>query len=219
MRTIVVASAKGGVGKTTIAATLAVEASRRGQRVAIADLDPLQCLARWHDSRRRLNDVTPVALVQDVSTGEQAVRSARRRGDIDWLIIDTAPGPAGRVQSAFKIADVVVIPVRPSPLDVQCLDAVLDLAEIAEVRHVVVLNGATSGSPLVRGARAYLDGRSIDAWERELPGDETFAVAMIDGHTGPELEEGSEAAGAVAALWEQVERAATDKPVAQRRSS
>jgi chromosome partitioning protein len=217
MRTIVVASAKGGVGKTTIVAALAVEAARRGQRVAIADLDPLQCLARWHDSRRRLSDAAPIALIEDASTGEQAGRIARRRGDIDWLIIDTAPGPAGRAQSAFKIADLVVVPVRPSPLDVQCLDAVLELADIAEVRHVVVLNGVAVGSPLIPGARAYLDGRSIDAWEQELPGDDAFAVAMIDGQTVTELEEGSNAAQAIAALWAHVERA-TETSIARRRS-
>lgn len=218
MRTIVVASAKGGVGKTTIAAAIAVEAARHGQRVAIADLDPLQCLARWHDSRRGLHGVVSIALVEDVASGEQAVRVARHRGDIDCLIIDTAPGPAGRAQSAFKIADLVIIPVRPSPLDVQCLDAVLALAEIAKAQHLVVLNGAAVGSPLIPGARAYLDGRSIAAWERELPGDDAFAVAMIDGHTVTELEEGSDSSRAIAALWAHVERTATENPIARRRS-
>mgnify|MGYP002382121339 CR=1 FL=1 len=218
MRTIVVASAKGGVGKTTIAAALAIEAARRGQRVAVADLDPLQCLARWHDSRRGLHDVVSIALVEDVASGEQAVRVARHRGDIDWLIIDTAPGPAGRAQSAFKIADLVVIPVRPSPLDVQCLDAVLELADIADAQHLVVLNGAAVGSPLIPGARAYLDGRSIAAWERELPGDDAFAVAMLDGHTVTELEKGSEAAQAIAALWTHVERTVSEKRIARRSS-
>lgn len=204
MKTIVVASAKGGVGKTTIAAGLAAEGARRGQRTAIVDLDPLQCLARWHDSRKRVPDVSAVALIDSVSTGEQAVRVARRRADVDWLIIDTSPGPAGRVQTLMKVADVLVIPVRPSPVDVQCLDAMLDLATTSDTPHVVVLNGVSRGSQLLEGARGYLSARSIRTWDDQISADDALAIAMIDGHTGAEHDPSGRTACEFASLWDEV---------------
>ena len=91
MRVIVVGSAKGGVGKTTITANLAVEAERQGMSVAIADLDPIRSLSNWHRLRRSQNQGASPCLIDDVETPYEAMEKAAEQG-ADWLLIDTPPG-------------------------------------------------------------------------------------------------------------------------------
>lgn len=130
MKTIVLATQKGGSGKSTGSRSLAVEASRRGLRVAMLDLDPQGSLTKWW-GRRTADDLQ---LVQGIETADQiaaAIKALASQG-FDILIIDT-PGKRDAVtRVALESADLVLVPVHPSQDD---LDAVgPTVAEIREAK-------------------------------------------------------------------------------------
>ena len=205
MHVVVVGSAKGGVGKSTLAAALAVEAERQGNRVAVVDFDTLQCLARWHDQRVIETGSAHPLLIDGKTSPAKAMAHAAKL-DCDWLIIDTAPASLARLQLALKLADLCLVPVRPSPLDVQCMDATLELCGASARQTLVVLNGVIHGSQMTKGARDYLRTRGFNVWDQEITGNEVHARAMLAGRTASEFEPDSSAAREIKALWTSVEQ-------------
>ena len=107
---------KGGVGKTTLALHLAGELARRGRRVTLIDADPQGSALDW--SQQRSREGLPrlfgvVGLARD-TLHREAPELAR---DVDYVVIDGPPRVAGLMRSALLAADLVLMPVQPSPLD------------------------------------------------------------------------------------------------------
>ena len=111
MKTIVIASQKGGSGKTMLAAHLAVEAERAGDTAWLIDTDRQATLSLWHERRKadtpqRLD--VPFARIAD----GLATLAAK---DAAYCFIDTAPTISDQNTALLDLADLVLIPVRPSP--------------------------------------------------------------------------------------------------------
>ena len=113
MKTIVLANRKGGAGKTTLSAHLAVEASGRGARSALTDIDPEGDLAEWWNLR---SDEQPL-FVQASAAGLRQVCKEIRNSGIDFLFVDTPPHDADSVKAVAGLADLVIVPAQPSPHD------------------------------------------------------------------------------------------------------
>ncbi|NOU08227.1 MAG: ParA family protein, partial [Hyphomicrobiaceae bacterium] len=143
MRTLVVASAKGGVGKTTLATALAVEAAKT-KRVAVIDLDPQQSAARFLD----LRDMANPRLVTHVADLAEALDLLVDDG-VDLVAIDTAPASLSNLVPAVAAADLVLVPVRPSPLDVEASDVMVELLRKSGRPFAFFINGASPCSVLV----------------------------------------------------------------------
>src|SRR5262249_40324714 len=115
MKVITVASGKGGSLKTSVSALLAVRATAESLGVAMFDLNADQGnLAQWWTTRRE--PMNPRLLtVEKIGRDVDVLRSESR---YDWLIIDTPPLDIDIIETAIVKADAVVVPVRPSMLDI-----------------------------------------------------------------------------------------------------
>jgi chromosome partitioning protein len=204
MQVLVVASRKGGSGKTTLAGCLAVEAERAGSGpVAILDADPMAGLGAWWHARQA---ATPImALVHDL---DASLTTLRQQG-CALAIIDTAPSGNESVADAIAKADLVIIPVQPSPHDLRAVGATVEMAEAAEKKLCFILNRVKPRTRLA--TQAILALSQHGPVSQILIHDRTdYAAAMTDGLTAPEIDPEGKAAGEIAGLWTYVsERLAT----------
>ena len=114
MKTILVASSKGGVGKTTIATQLAAQAAIEGLNTVLVDADPQGSSTRWAERRADLpSAVLPV-------DGTRKAWQKRVPEDAQRVVIDAPAGAmTGELEPYLDIADAVVVPVPPSALDIE----------------------------------------------------------------------------------------------------
>ncbi len=114
MRTIAFINQKGGTGKSTLAACLAVAAKDAGERVFLIDMDPQKSLIKW-GYRRESKDL-PVEAVSPAKL--ESVLAALDRGHVGLVIIDTPAGDSPAAEAAMACADLCVIPARPTIFDI-----------------------------------------------------------------------------------------------------
>ena len=160
MQVIVLATQKGGSGKSTIARSIAAELAGRG-RVALLDIDPQGSLTKWWQ-RRETDDLQLITGLTCADQISKAVETLRGQG-FDWLIIDTPGARDEATRIALRSADLVLVPVHPSQDD---LDAVGPT--VAEIRDA----GANFIFVLSRTTRARIvdeTGRLLAAHGRVAP--------------------------------------------------
>ena len=127
MQTIILAARKGGPGKTTLAAHLAIQAERDGAGpVMLVDLDPQQTLTAWWKDRQA---ETPILSEVPITRFRDELASVR---DKPGLIIVDTPGFEADLLTLITAADFVVIPVQPSPNDLRGIATTVDLAKRAQ---------------------------------------------------------------------------------------
>ncbi len=141
-RVMTVAQQKGGSGKTTLAANLAVAWSLDGRHsVAVLDVDPQGSLGDWFERRERRMGEDRTGLTFRTASGWGAKREARSLArDHDIVVIDTPPHADLELRSAIENAALVVVPVQPSPADLWATEATLEAAIKERVGALMVLN-------------------------------------------------------------------------------
>ncbi|MHC2021332.1 nucleotide-binding protein [Methylobacterium sp. CM6247] len=116
MRVLVLASQKGGSGKTTIAASLAVAARQDGERVVVVDLDPQGSLAEWGKAREATDIIFRSVPPSDLKAW---ITATRKVPAVSLIILDTAGTFGEEVDTALRHADLCLVPVRPSAIDLR----------------------------------------------------------------------------------------------------
>ncbi len=135
MKVLSLISQKGGVGKTTLATALAVQASRSGRRTVMFDLDPQASASFWKDTRQ--DDTLAITAVPAARLSH--VVAAVRAAGCDLAIIDTPPFSKDIAFEAAQQADFVLVPTRPAVLDVMAMTRTLDVVKHYSRPYGVVL--------------------------------------------------------------------------------
>lgn len=141
---ITVAQQKGGAGKTTIVANLAVALARLGKTVSLLDTDPQGSLGRWYMTRREAGD--PGFEFSTASAWGVSYECDKLRKASQYVLIDTPPKIDSDLKPAIRESDLVIVPVSASPVDVWATEGVLDMAEREGAKVMVVLNRAKMGT-------------------------------------------------------------------------
>jgi chromosome partitioning protein len=200
MRILTIASQKGGAGKTTLAAHLAVAAERAGAGpVAVVDTDPQGSLAAWWNSREA---PTPLFASVEIARLPAYLRTLARR-QVELVVIDTPPALTEMITAAIAVADLVLIPARPSPHDLRAVGVIVAMAEASSTPFCFVVNGATPRTTIAQDAVKALASHGPVA-PVTLHQRIDFAASMVDGRTVGELNPRSRSAVEVADLWQYV---------------
>lgn len=198
---ITIAQQKGGAGKTTIAAHLAVALSQRGKRVAVVDIDPQGSLGYWHKLRgERFGDAYTGLTFVALSGWRVGSEISRLRRTHDIVIIDSPPHIETEARTAIRNADLVLLPVQPSPTDLWATKATVTIAKNEKVPVKLVLNRVVPNSKLTQLIVDELE----DLAETVLGNRVIFAAALLDGRGVTEADPKSPASREIKLLAEEV---------------
>lgn len=189
MHTIVVASQKGGAGKTTLARNLAVAAAADEPfSVAVIDADPQGTLTGWWDRREGAKPVLMPAF-GGLDEVPELLATFRDNG-VRWTFIDTAPRDEAAVLALMGGADLVLVPVGASPDDLTAVDQTLQHCHRLRKPYLFVINRARANTVLLRQARSELarHGPVATTVLYEL---EAFKHAAIGGYGATETDPGA----------------------------
>lgn len=198
---IAVANQKGGSGKTTVSMQLAGAIARRGDRVLVVDADPQGTATRWAASAADDNPF-PAAVVGLSAAHEKVHREVKKFiHDYGYIIIDCPPAADSPVpQSALLIADLVLVPIIPSPLDmwaaVGIRQVIFNVGDINEgLVSRLVLNQCQPNTTLTQETLEVLPEFGIELAKTQLRHRQVYRQCAVFGQTVHDF--GSKAAAAI----------------------
>ena len=206
MRTIAFLTQKGGAGKTTLAASLAEVAASTGEKVIALDLDPQQSLVRWANRREAANARNKI-IVEPL----ERERLSRVRDILEGLasagftlaIFDTTGADAAAIRPVAEVADLNLLPARPTRLDVEATAATFRAVFLAKRKAAFVLNQCPSS---YRSSRASEAAKQLNCLgvlaEPMLSARMDFQDAIAAGLGVTEYAGGGRAAEEIATLWD-----------------
>ena len=205
-RVLALLSQKGGSGKTTLATHLAV-AFGGSRRVVLVDTDPQRSAAAWWHARQAARP----ELVEADAEGVIGTLRGVRAGGAGLVIIDSMPSVKSEIASIARAADYVLIPCRPSILDLRAVGGTVELVKAARIAAAIVLNavpaarGVGEASVTVEARRALaqygLPVLAVAIGQRAV-----LAHALAAGLSVEEYEPSSRAAGEIRDLARIVEK-------------
>ena len=196
-----IAKQKGGVGATTLAREIGVVAAASGRHVVFVDLDPQGTLRGWWNRRTEgvKGDPNPSLATATPANLPQALRELDAAG-FDLCVIDTPPSVHPFLAATMKLADLILLPTRPTTDDLDALPAVLDLVEDSRRPFAFVVTQAPPGrSRLYDDAMPVLAQTGRVAPALRIRGD--FPVAAATGRTSIEAAPKGKAAEEARDLW------------------
>jgi len=197
VRVLALATQKGGSGKTTLSGHLAVQMERAGAGpVVLVDIDPQASLADWWNERQSESPAFATTTVSRLATDLEALRQQ----GFKMAVIDTPPAISVAIQSVIAVADLVIIPTRPSPHDLRAVGATVEMCERAGKPLIFVVNAGTPKAKITSEAAVALSQHGtvapVTVHQRT-----DFASSMIDGRTVMEANPAGRSAQEIEQLW------------------
>ena len=213
MSTIAIISQKGGAGKTTLALHLAAAAQATGRVALVIDTDPQATASQWAAWRQ---DAPPEVIDSPPPRLSAKVAAARAQG-AEVIVIDTPPHADSAARAAAEVADLVLIPCRPSAFDLSAIQTSAKLVQLLRRPAFVVF---TAGPP--NAARVYQEaGELVEGFGTPpcpvlLPDRAAYRHASAEGCTVLETDPHGKAAEEVRALYNwtcrQIDRSTSKEP-------
>ncbi|QDG78243.1 ParA family partition ATPase [Labrenzia sp. PHM005] len=205
-RILTVAQQKGGSGKTTIAAHLAVAlAERSGEPVAILDVDPQGSLGTWYEAREDNLGEDQTGLEFRTASGWGARREARSLArSHGYVIVDTPPKTDTDAKPAIDAADFVIVPIQPTPVDLWATSQTIDLAARESTPALLVMNRVPPRASLTGEMAEAIASSGYDALSARLGNRTVFASAMGKGIAVTENAPSSKASQEVGQLIDEL---------------
>lgn len=206
MPTIAFLSQKGGAGKTTLATCVARQLQLDGHEVILIDSDPQGSARDWRAATER---ETVLVVGLDRPTLDKDIKALSDNGK-KWVIIDGAPRNEAMTVSAIKAADLVLIPVQPSPYDVWASE---DLVSVIKARQEVtdgkpkaafILSRVIRRTELSRDVHTALDEMGLPVFAADITQRQIYPKAAAEGLTPSDLEPKGEAAKEIQAVIKEL---------------
>jgi chromosome partitioning protein len=202
MQTLVVASRKGGAGKTTLSGHVAVEAEcRHAGPVALIDMDPMGSLAAWWNERKAN---TPVCAGVGEGGLTKALQQLEHSG-VKLVVIDTPPFATAEIAAIVRLASLVLVPVIPSPHDLRAIGETIELVEKERRPLVFVVSNASINGKLTIQAVTALSQHGTVA-PPIIHSRQDFRSSMIKGQTVGEVFPKSKSAAEITELWQYLDQ-------------
>ncbi len=188
-KVITVAQQKGGAGKTTVAAHLAVAYTAMGKSVAAVDIDPQQSLSMWYKLRsERLGDAGAGLLVNQIKGWRLKTEVDKLASETDVIIVDSPPHAETEARIAVRAASIVVVPVQPSPMDVWATQPTLELAAAENIPTLLVLNRVPPRANLTEEMVAQIKQNGAQIAKGQIGNRVAFASALSEGRAIGEVQ-------------------------------
>lgn len=206
MRTLALVTQKGGAGKTTLAACLAVVATEAGERVIALDLDPQGSLAAWGDDRSADAPSVDSLPAEKVAQLPQVLAALAKQG-YTLAILDCAGIASTATNLAIKAADLCLIPTRPTRLDIRATKPTIEALMGLKRPFSFVLNQCP---PSTRGSRASEAAMGLQLMgslvEPKMCQRADFQDSLAAGQGVTEYAPSSKAAEEIRQLWQNINR-------------
>ncbi len=180
-KTVTIAQQKGGAGKTTLAVHLAEAWALKGLRVAVLDIDPQGSLSAWFAARPA--DAKPPLTLARITGWRTEAEVRRLVGQHDIVLVDSPPHAETEAKLAVRVADLVLVPVQPSPMDLWATRPTLELAAKEKRPVLLVLNRVPPRTKLGETVQARVRELGAPVASSEIGNRTGFAAAMMEGRT------------------------------------
>lgn len=205
---VAILNQKGGAGKTTLATHLARAFQRAGDSVLLVDSDPQGSARDWYAAAGEESDSPPVV---GVDRSAMLKELGALSGSAEWVIIDGAPQVHDLAAAAVRVADVVLIPVQPSPYDVWATAELVNLVKQRQdvtdglPRAAFVVSRQIQGTRLAGDVREALEGYELPVFEWGTVQRVIYANSATGGRTALDLEPDGPAAREIDAIKAELE--------------
>ena len=198
MPTIAIISQKGGAGKTTLALHLAAAAQASGRVALVVDTDPQATASQWASWR---SEAPPEVIDSPPPRLAAKIAAAKEQG-AEVIVIDTPPHADSAARAAVEVADLVLIPCRPSAFDLSAIQTTAKLVQLLRRPAFVVFTAGPPNAPRVyQEAGELVDGFGTPPCPVLLPDRAAYRHASAEGRTVMESEPAGKAADEVHELY------------------
>lgn len=220
MQTIVVNSQKGGSGKTTLCRVLSVAAVENHRSlypdgylpVYLVDTDSQGSLTQWHEAR----EAEEPRRVEMLEGGLKTTLTTLGQSGASYVFIDTPPQASEHMDDVFKLADLVLVPIKPTPDDLKSAAVTVNRLKVLAVPYLFVITQAIQNTNITAQAIAALSHHGPVA-QTMIVNRVIYPAAFTDGRTPLEIEQRGAAAKETLKLWAGIETYLHDIMISERK--
>ena len=204
-KVITVAQQKGGTGKTTLVVQLALSFIKyHNLKVAIIDTDPQGSLGKWFMFRSDKGISNTNLTFKTASLWGAQYESKILKQDHDIICIDTPPKIESDARPAIEAANLVIIPVAPSPVDFWATEGIIEIAKKAKRKILIQINRANYRSKLISKTHEYIKSIKVAAIDTLIGHRQIYVASMGEGKTVVEKQRKSKAVDEIKKISEQI---------------